>query len=495
MMRQNPNFVAADLADTTYLLPFGQAIAAHRHGVSINGMGLAIWDQLAKPRTDEELIHLLAEQYQIAKEDMWTFTLEIRHFVAMMRGYGLIVEDDASANVPQAFLFNTSTADSQTCLLDKYTKAFRKSLCNVDTDQPHKFSAPFHENPAKTLNIAGIQVLLYGNLSLFSKELDLFTISEKSDADNLLSDATNADNLRSEASDADNTLLPSHLTQQIYVTDAPCPVSVVGTPLLTHLELCVQEFADGYRLQFPANHYVHTAILSRDGQQAVFYYKKEDSPQPHDNHASDMLTTIARTPDSISTGKDAEWTNRADIQYEVFHALRLCFLYLAGRHGMYAIHSASILYDGCVWLFTGPSGTGKSTHTNLWRQYYDTPILNGDLNLLAFENGWPVIHGIPWCGTSGICENATRPLAGITLLRKNPVNEVYPLSPDRQILGVLQRYITPLWDARMLERAIAFTRQLVPQITVAHLSCDISKEAVDVMRAYMDTQIMRTSPQ
>ena len=66
----------------------------------------------------------------------------------------------------------------------------------------------------------------------------------------------------------------------------------------------------------------------------------------------------------------------------LFHAIRLFFLFTAQRNGLFAIHSASVLYQGKAWLFSGHSGMGKSTHTALWHELFDTPYLNGDLNLL-----------------------------------------------------------------------------------------------------------------
>ena len=49
----------------------------------------------------------------------------------------------------------------------------------------------------------------------------------------------------------------------------------------------------------------------------------------------------------------------------LFHAIRLFYLYLAQKKGFYAIHSASILYQNRAWLFSGHSGMGKSTHKEL----------------------------------------------------------------------------------------------------------------------------------
>ena len=129
-------------------------------------------------------------------------------------------------------------------------------------------------------------------------------------------------------------------------------------------------------------------------------------------------------------------------------------------HGRFFLHASAVVHEGAAYLFSGPSGTGKSTHTNLWHSLYDTPILNGDLNLLAFENRMPVVHGIPWCGTSGICTTETHPLGGIVILRQDREDFVNTLSLDKQILSVTNRMITPNWTHSLFEKNLQFASGL-----------------------------------
>ena len=86
-------------------------------------------------------------------------------------------------------------------------------------------------------------------------------------------------------------------------------------------------------------------------------------------------------------------------------------------------------------FFSGHSGMGKSTHTNLWKEQFGTKIINGDLNLIGWSNGeqanigqsvdkpgskgHPIVYGMPWCGTSGIASTKSYPLGGIVLLGRS----------------------------------------------------------------------------
>ncbi len=173
--------------------------------------------------------------------------------------------------------------------------------------------------------------------------------------------------------------------------------------------------------------------------------------------------------------------------YDFFHALRLVYLYLAQKHGMAALHSASILYQNQLWLFSGHSGMGKSTHTSLWHESFHTPVINGDLNLLATENGKPVVHGTPWCGTSGIYDTNTYPLGGIILLNRSLNNYTADLSADLKQLLVSQRMISPSWKKELWEKNMEIAEQITGDILVCKLYCTKEKEAAEIMKQKIDS--------
>ncbi len=175
--------------------------------------------------------------------------------------------------------------------------------------------------------------------------------------------------------------------------------------------------------------------------------------------------------------------------YDFFHALRLIYLYNAQRDGIFAMHSASILYEGKLWLFSGSSGTGKSTHTNMWASIYDTPVVNGDLNLLAMGDDGAVVYGSPWCGTSGIYSKEVYPLGGIILLEQAPTDYVQELSADQKVLLVSQRFISPTWFDENLDLNLAFAEKLTAKVPVCRLCCTPTAAAVEAVKAWIDNQL------
>lgn len=181
----------------------------------------------------------------------------------------------------------------------------------------------------------------------------------------------------------------------------------------------------------------------------------------------------------------------SDFHYDLFHAIRLLYLYLAQRHGMAALHSASLLYRDKLWLFSGPSGMGKSTHTNLWREHFGTPVINGDLNLLALVDGTPVVHGIPWCGTSETYDTKTYPLGGIILLNKAKENTIEQLTRDQKQLLVSQRFISPAWTPALYNLNLNLAEAIVGNVLVCRLHCTKEKAAAELIRQEIDNLLKK----
>lgn len=171
---------------------------------------------------------------------------------------------------------------------------------------------------------------------------------------------------------------------------------------------------------------------------------------------------------------------------ELIPVIRLLFNQYAQTKGMLFLHSASLLYEGKAWLFSGSSGTGKSTHTNLWHTLWGTPVLNGDLNLLAIKDGKAMIYGTPWCGTSGISDSARYPLGGIVLLKQAAGERLETLSLDEQIIGVLQRIISPSDTRSSLCKNLEVIEEITKQIPVFRLHCTKEPQAAIYMKEQID---------
>ncbi len=177
---------------------------------------------------------------------------------------------------------------------------------------------------------------------------------------------------------------------------------------------------------------------------------------------------------------------REPLPADLFHAIRLGFLFRAQTMGRIGIHSASLYYREKAWLFAGSSGTGKSTHANLWKTQFGAPIINGDLNLIAMSDGVPMVYGIPWCGTSGACQSGALPLGGVIHLKQDASNYCRALTEEQQILFLMHRIISPAWTPEQLEENLEISEQISRHIFSARLHCTPDAGAAIYMKERID---------
>ena len=78
-------------------------------------------------------------------------------------------------------------------------------------------------------------------------------------------------------------------------------------------------------------------------------------------------------------------------------------------------HGSAIAVDGQAYLFTAKSGTGKSTHTRLWREVFGdrAVMVNDDKPLLKVTDSGVTVFGTPWNGKHRLGKNNSAPLKAI----------------------------------------------------------------------------------
>lgn len=68
--------------------------------------------------------------------------------------------------------------------------------------------------------------------------------------------------------------------------------------------------------------------------------------------------------------------------------------------GGFMLHASAIVVDNKAYLFSAPSGTGKSTHTKLWQECFGDKaiIINDDKPAIRIEEGKCFAYGTPFSG-------------------------------------------------------------------------------------------------
>ena len=138
-----------------------------------------------------------------------------------------------------------------------------------------------------------------------------------------------------------------------------------------------------------------------------------------------------------------------------------------------AIHTSTICYQGKAVFFLGESGTGKSTHTRLWRENIEGAVLlNDDSPILRIIDGKPWVYGSPWSGKTPCYKNESYPLAACVRLSQATFNKIERLN-IAQGYGALHPSCPPCfaYDDALYDSISGTLSNLLSNVPVYHLSC------------------------
>lgn len=144
----------------------------------------------------------------------------------------------------------------------------------------------------------------------------------------------------------------------------------------------------------------------------------------------------------------------------------------------FMIHSSSISYGGKAYLFTADSGTGKSTHTGLWKTYVDgVEFINDDKPAIRLIDGKFFACGTPWSGKTDLNSDTIIPMGGVALLSRGKVNTISKADNSKAVLSLLkQTHLPPFKEGT--DNLADLLDQFVRNTPVFDFACDISEEAV-----------------
>ncbi len=157
-------------------------------------------------------------------------------------------------------------------------------------------------------------------------------------------------------------------------------------------------------------------------------------------------------------------------------------------------HCSAIEYGGRAYVFTAPSGTGKSTHAAIWRRVFGDKVrmINDDKPLIRMSSGnlaggkdsldtegrGPVftVYGTPWDGKHRISSNISAPLAGICFLSQGPENVIEPMPYKDRLPRLFTQVYRPS-DRLAMAKVIGMIGKMADSVPVWQMSCNMEDEA------------------
>lgn len=219
-------------------------------------------------------------------------------------------------------------------------------------------------------------------------------------------------------------------------------------------------------------------------------------------YESPSIAKLCRDYETISQSKP-EWSisvSESDIKYEeqkseepfpreAYESLaiyrKICERVV--ERDCFLFHCSAVSVDGRAYLFAAPSGTGKSTHTRLWRQYFGerAVMINDDKPLIKIQKDGVYVYGTPWCGKHGLQTNKKAPVQGICVLARGEENTIKRITPLDAYPDLYKQTYRPREQERIVH-TLALLKQMAEQVPLYKMYCNISKEAAvmawDAMR-------------
>lgn len=159
--------------------------------------------------------------------------------------------------------------------------------------------------------------------------------------------------------------------------------------------------------------------------------------------------------------------------FTVDSMLRILYSQAVVLHHGFMLHSAAVVRDGKAVLLMGKSGTGKSTHAQLWlREFAGTSLLNDDNPVVRVSaDGTVMVYGSPWSGKTPCYRNAEAPVEAMVRLEQAPVNRYTELSNIDAFVAVLPGVSVITHSRKLYGEACNSVVEALKRVKVGKLEC------------------------
>ena len=144
-------------------------------------------------------------------------------------------------------------------------------------------------------------------------------------------------------------------------------------------------------------------------------------------------------------------------------------------------HGSVVAVDGIGYLFTAKSGTGKSTHTRLWREYFGerAVMVNDDKPLLKITDSGVTAYGTPYNGKHRLGTNISAPLKAICILTRSAENHIEPITREQAYTMLLQQVYRPA-DMLKMAKTLELVDRLADSVKLYRFGCNMDISAAKI---------------
>lgn len=249
---------------------------------------------------------------------------------------------------------------------------------------------------------------------------------------------------------------------------------------------CDESFAPDYTVQFKevSNlEILQNECIYKESRFSVYRCKNQTLLRAF------SMETEKRKPYAVSIYKSGN--HHIEVQYlksakKEFCDIQKAFLHV-GLEWMLMETEKIMLHASCVktpfggLLFSGPSGIGKSTQAELWCQYGDGVLINGDKTILAKEKQW-MAYGSPYAGSSGCYVNDSCPVRTILFLKHGKTCELKRCSVVEAFKKIYTGLTVNHWDIAYVDAVSRLAGQIALDVSVYEFVCTPDQTAVEYLK-------------
>ncbi|MBQ9807396.1 MAG: hypothetical protein IJM55_00840 [Ruminococcus sp.] len=149
-------------------------------------------------------------------------------------------------------------------------------------------------------------------------------------------------------------------------------------------------------------------------------------------------------------------------------------------YGAFVFHGSVIAVDGEGYLFTAKSGTGKSTHTRLWSEYFGerAVMVNDDKPLISVNEKGIIAYGTPYNGKHRLGNDIAVPLKAICILERADENRIEKIMKSSAYAMLLQQVYRPA-DPVGLSETLKLVDRMAEHTGLYRLGCNMDISAAE----------------
>ena len=168
--------------------------------------------------------------------------------------------------------------------------------------------------------------------------------------------------------------------------------------------------------------------------------------------------------------------------------IRIALECLLARRGYLSLHAAAVEVQGEAFVFSGPSGVGKSTRAQAWEEALGAELINGDRPLIDTRK--MEVYGVPWDGKEQCFRNVHYPLKAICEVRRSGSAYIRSMNFAQRRKLLLQQSFMPMWDTETAVIQMTNIARLAAEAEIVRVFSGPAAEDARALFSALDNHIL-----